>query len=41
MAVLSACALPAPCIAGQNPRLELSVKQGIVMVLENNLDITI
>ena len=42
LAVFSAFALLVPARAGdQPPRLELSIKQGIVMVLENNLDITI
>lgn len=42
LAVFSAFVFPPPAYAGgQPPRLELSIKQGIVMVLENNLDITI
>ena len=44
LAIFSAFAISAPARAdgqGQPPRLELSIKQGIVMVLENNLDITI
>jgi len=42
LAVLSAFIFLAPArSAGPPPRLELSVKQGIVMVLKNNLDIGI
>lgn len=42
LAVFSAFVLLVPEHAGgQPPRLELSIKQGIVMVLANNLDISI